>query len=308
MIQQKEYIRLNNGVSIPPIAIGPGIPPYIRFRQKIKNKFINYIVHVFCRIISKFVLEPKYVLSTANALKNGYRLIDNSAAYGNEKLIKKAIKRSEVKREDLFITTRVTNNQQFKGSIREGLMISLKNLGVDYVDLYMFHWPVTDYYLSTWKEMEQLYQEGLVRVLGVANCHEHHLNNLLEHAVVFPSINQVEVHPLFTQKKLIDYCKMKGIVVESYTPIARNDDRLLHDKKLIALSKKYNKTIQQIILRWHVENGLIPVPRSLNKRRQIENISIFDFTLTVDEIKQIDSININSRLRYDPDNCDFTIL
>jgi diketogulonate reductase-like aldo/keto reductase len=156
--------------------------------------------------------------------------------------------------------------------------------------------------------MVELHQQGFCKSIGVANCHQHHLEEILKVSDVVPAINQIEVHPLFTQKPLIEYCKLKGIVVEAYTPVARCDDRLIRLPLLRNIAEKYNKKINQIILRWHIQNGVIPIVRSLNAKHQIENISIFDFELTREEIEKIDSININSRLRYDPDNCDFSIL
>ena len=156
--------------------------------------------------------------------------------------------------------------------------------------------------------MLKLYDEGYIKALGVANCHQHHIEELLKVSEVIPAVNQIEVHPLFTQKTLIEYCQNKGIVVEAYTPIARFDDRLVRLPLLKRIAQKYNKTIVQIVLRWHIQNGLIPIVRSLNKKRQLENISIFDFKLTADEMDSIDRININARVRYDPDNCDFSIL
>ena len=153
--------------------------------------------------------------------------------------------------------------------------------------------------------MEQLYKENYCKALGVANCHRHHLEKILNIAEIVPQINQIEVHPLFTQKPLIEYCKSKNIVVEAYTPIARFDDRLMRRIKLTEIAKKHEKTPVQVVLRWHIQNGIIPVVRSSNKERQIENISVFDFELTDEEMKTIDGFNINSRLRYDPDNCDF---
>lgn len=309
MKNQIEYFTLNNGVQIPSMGIGPCIPGYGKKIFQFKNIFINRLMRVFyTRVIAKLTVRRKYTAAVLDALNSGYRLIDNSAAYSSEKLIGQAIKKSGINREELFITTRVSNSQQFKGNIREEFDRSLKELGVDYVDLYMFHWPVTDCYLSTWDQMVELYNEGRVKALGVCNCHEHHLEKLMAHSSVIPTINQIEVHPLFSQKPLIAYCKSKGIVVEAYTPIARNDDRMVRSRILEEIGAKYKKTIQQVALRWHIQNGVIPVPRSLNKKRQIENISIFDFTLTQEEMEKIDSLNINSRLRYDPDNCDFTRL
>lgn len=172
----------------------------------------------------------------------------------------------------------------------------------------MFHWPVTGYYEAAWKEMVKLYQEGYCKVVGVANCHKHHLEKLFSVSDIIPAVNQIEVHPLFTQKELIRFCWNNNIAVEAYTAIARFDDRLMRLPLLKNIADKYNKTIVQIILRWHIQTGVIPLVRSLNFKRQQENINIFDFQLTKEEMKAIDGININSRLRYDPDNCDFSIL
>ena len=299
---------LNNGVEIPCIGTGPG--SVLRGKQ-IKVPVIGAI-GFFGRIVNKiankiyFIYKSYgYVNSIANCLKLGYRLIDYSAAYGSENLIAKAISKSGLKREDVFITSRVTNQQQYDGKVREALLQSLKKLKIDYIDLYMFHWPVTDHFVDTYKEMEKLYNEGYIRALGVCNCHQHHLEKILNECEIPPALNQFEVHPLFTQKPLIEFCKKHGIQVEAYTPLARNDDRLQKNLILKGLCKKYNKDIAQIILRWDFQNGIIPIPRSANPKRQRSNIDIFDFQLTDDEMKSIDSININSRLRFDPDNLDF---
>jgi diketogulonate reductase-like aldo/keto reductase len=156
--------------------------------------------------------------------------------------------------------------------------------------------------------MEKLKEEGLVKHLGVANCHQHHLEEIFKICKYRPEIGQFEIHPLFTQKPLIAYYKQQGIVVEAYSPIARYDDRLMRLPLLKHMALKYNKTIVQIVLRWHVQNGVIPLVRSMSKEHQIENFNIFDFELSQEDMAAIDAININSRMRYDPDNCDFSIL
>ncbi|MDY5733376.1 MAG: aldo/keto reductase, partial [Succinivibrio sp.] len=178
----------------------------------------------------------------------------------------------------------------------------------DYIDILMFHWPVTGKYVETWKRMIKLYNQGYVKILGVANCNQHHLDDLYSETGVYPSINQFERHPLFTQKKLVDYCKDKSIVVEAYTPIARFDDRLVRLPVLKRIAEKYHKNFVQIILRWHVQTGVIPIVRAMSSAHQKQNLDIFNFSLTDEEIDVISKININSRMRYDPDNCDFTIL
>ena len=166
------------------------------------------------------------------------------------------------------------------------------------------HWPVTDYFLDSWKEMEKLYKEGMCKAIGVCNCNIHHLNELESVAEIMPMVNEFECHPLFTQKELREYCKEKNIQVMAYTSTGRMDERL---KKtvLVPLAKKYNKSIAQIILRWHQQIGNIPIINSVNPKHMVENTNIYDFNLSNEEIASIESININSRLRYDPDNCDF---
>lgn len=290
------------------IGFGPGGVGYSSKMQKRRKGLGTY----FVKAINKFVYRPiqriKYVNSVANALKIGFRLLDYSSAYGDGKLIGKAIKKSKINREELFITTRVSNYAQREKKVREEFLSFLHNAGLDYVDLLQFHWPVTDLYLDTWREMEKLKEEGLVKHLGVANCHQHHLEEIFKMCKYRPEIGQFEIHPLFTQKPLIQYYKNNNIIIEAYTPIARYDDRLVRLPLLKNLEKKYGKTFVQIILRWHIQNGVIPLVRSLSRKHQKENFDIFDFKLSEEDMKLIDNININSRLRYDPDNCDFSIL
>ena len=303
-----EYIQLSNGNMMPKIGLGTDDVLFVRKLRHSENRLINKALNYYHHRILKPYLNHQLSNAIAEGINMGYRLIDTSAAYSNEGAIGRAIKMSGVKREEMFITTRVTNRQQYAHQVRESFYQSLNNFGLEYVDLYMFHWPVTDYFLDTWCEMEKLYEEGLVKNLGFANCHQHHIEDILRICKVKPVVNQVEVHPLFTQKPLIDFCKSQGIQVEAYSPIAQNNDRLRSNRVLKDLAAKYGKTLHQIILRWHIENGVIPIPRSTNVNRMRQNISVFDFSLKKEEIESIDRININSRLRYDPDNCDFTVL
>ena len=303
-----EYYTLSNGVKMPKMGLGTDDVFYLKKLRSSTNRYINRFLSAYQRRILKPRLERQLSDIIAEAIGMGYRLIDTSAAYHNEGAIGRAIRISGVPRDEMFVTTRATNDQQFKGTVRDGFFKSLRSLGLEYVDLYQIHWPVPDHYLDTWKEMERLYEEGYVKVLGVANCHEHHIEEILKVCKVPPMVNEVEVHPLFSQKKLKQYCESKNIRMEAYTPLARNDERLRRNRTLLALADKYNKTPLQIILRWHIENGIIPIPRSTNESRLRQNIDVFDFSLTPDEVESIDKININSRLRYDPDNCDFSLL
>jgi diketogulonate reductase-like aldo/keto reductase len=292
---------------IPPIGFGPGIAGYSSKMKKQHHGAVNLFFRVTDKV-SYYRIKKHYINAVANALNMGYRLIDYSSAYGDGSLLQKAIQKSGVPREKLFITTRVSNRAQRKGMVREEFLTFLRNMKLDYVDLLQFHWPVTDLYLDTWRDMEKLKDEGLVKHLGVANCHQHHLEEIFKICKHRPEIGQFEIHPLFTQKSLIQYYKEQGIVIEAYTPIARYDDRLVRLPLLKRLEKKYDKTFVQIILRWHIQNGVIPLVRSMSKEHQLENFNIFDFELSQEDMAAIDSININSRLRYDPDNCDFSIL
>lgn len=293
--------------NIPPIGIGPGICKRLKYKYNPKGLFY-FLFRVYNKLIYRPWASNEYASSVRSALNAGFRLIDYSSAYGDGKLIGKAIKKSRVPRESLFITTRVSNRAQERHAVREEFLKCLKGMGVEYVDLLQFHWPVTGLYLDTWREMEKLYEEGYVKHLGVANCHQHHLEEIFKICKYKPEIGQFEIHPLFTQKKLIEYYQSHGILVEAYTPVARYDDRLIRLPLLKKIAEKYNKSLIQIILRWHVQNGVVPLVRSMSSKHQQENIDIFDFELSEEDMKTIDKININSRLRYDPDNCDFSIL
>ena len=293
---------------IPQIGFGPGGMGYSPRMKKTRKGISLFLYKVWNKVYLRPKMRRGYVNSISNALKMGYRLLDYSSAYGDGRLVGEAIRKSGISRSDLFITTRVSNKAQREHRVRNEFMSFIHNMGVDFVDLLQFHWPVTDLYLDTWREMEKLKDEGLVKHLGVANCHQHHLEEILKTCKYRPEVGQFEIHPLFTQKPLIKYYKEQDIVVEAYTPIARYDDRLVRLPILKRLEKKYNKTFVQIILRWHIQNGVIPLVRSLSYKHQQENFDIFDFELEAEDMKAIDGININSRLRYDPDNCDFSIL
>ena len=239
---------------------------------------IVFLILLFKRAFRKFIIRPKqeydYVDAVANSFKIGFSLLDYSSSYGDGHLIGKAIKKSGVSRNDLFITTRISNQAQREQKSACVPHVSTSGHGCRlcrYVDVSLAcNGPIYRYR----KEMVQLYKEGYCKCLGVANCHKHHIEELMKAADVVPSINQFEVHPLFTQKDLIGYCWSKGIQVEAYTAIARFDDRLMRLPLLKNIAQKYHKTVVQVILRWHVQTGVIPLVRSLNKNRQLENVSI----------------------------------
>jgi len=297
-----ENIQLNSdNISIPVLCYGPGM---LSRNLHVSNTFLGKLKYKFA--LKK--LEYNYYKAICDAIGLGYRFIDYSAAYGREDLLNKAIKSSGVDRKDLFLTTRISNQAQYANEVRKEFFTSLKKYGTEYIDILMFHWPVKDHFISTWEEMIRLKEDGYCKSIGVANCNIHHINEIIKQFGVIPAINQVEIHPLFTQKELVRYCQNNGIVVEAYTPLARFDERMIRLPLLKKISAKYGKSIAQIILRWHIQNKIIPVFRSMNKKRMEENLGVFDFNLSLQEMQLIDGININSRLRYDPDNCDFTIL
>lgn len=300
-------MKLYNGIEIPEIGLGPGIMGAPRFRIECSRWNLP------ARAWNKYVAAPKnranFVGSIASGIKAGFRLIDYSAAYGDGGLIADAIEQSGVPRKEIFLTGRISNRAQFGGSgaVRDLIKRHLEEYRTDYVDVLMFHWPVAGHYEDTWREICGAYESGLARSVGVANCHPHHIEKLLKCGLK-PMLNQFEVHPLFTQKDLIRYNQDLGIVVESYTPIARMDARLFRLPALKHIAEAHSKTPVQIVLRWHQQQGLIPIVRSKNKARQKENLSIDDFMISDAEMKVIDGFNISARLRYHPDNCDFTIL
>jgi len=285
--EKMKVFTLNNGLEIP--VIGVGTAPIIG------NKI---------SIISQSLKQFNIGLQAPTL---GCTLFDTSAAYNfSERILGYSLKLK--KRSKLFIITKLCNRDQRDGDVRKALLESMKKLQTDYIDLYLMHWPNPGTYLDCWKQMEGLYKEGLARAIGVCNFHEHHLEKLLSAGTIVPAINQFERHPLLSQKPLIKYCENVGIKVMAYTPIGRMHEKLKNNGILIRLSKKYNKTIAQIILRWHYQQSIITIPRTTKTKRIRENINIFDFSFSNEEIESIDSINENLRLRYDPDNCDFTKL
>jgi diketogulonate reductase-like aldo/keto reductase len=170
------------------------------------------------------------------------------------------------------------------------------------------HWPNPETFLESWKQMEELYREGLCRAIGVCNFHEHHMEELISIAEILPVVNQIELHPLLSQKPLVNYCTSKRILIEAYSPLARMHKKLINNPIMVSLSEKYNKSVVQIILRWNFQNGIIVIPKTSNKERLKHNIDIFDFNISTEDMKTIDGINKNFRVRYDPDNCDFNRL
>lgn len=236
------------------------------------------------------------------ALDDGYRAFDTAYFYNNEEALGKALKNSGVPREDLFITTKLWNDHQGYDSALEYFNRSLNNLGLEYIDLYLIHWPCekNELYIETYKALEKLYEEGKIKAIGVCNFKVHHLEKLMRETNIVPQVNQIEVHPYFNQQEVQDFCDKHDIVVTAWMPLMRNRG-LLDDPTITKLAKAYDKTPAQIVLRWHVAHNRVVIPKSKTPSRIRENHDIFDFNLELTEIAEIDSLNRNARQGKDPD-------
>lgn len=238
-----------------------------------------------------------------DSIKAGYRLIDTASFYDNEEGVGEGIKQSQIAREEIFVTTKVWNTDQGYESTLAAFDKSLKKMDLEYIDLYLVHWPVPGKYKETWKALEKLYKDGKVKAIGVSNFHIHHLEDLLKDAEIVPMVNQIELHPLLSQVEIREYCQSKGIRVEAWSPLARG--RLLEHPVLKNLAEKYHKTVAQVILRWDLQSNIITIPKSTKEHRIIENANIFDFELSIHDMQVIDAINQNERTGPNPDQFDF---
>ncbi|MBS4211562.1 MULTISPECIES: aldo/keto reductase [Neobacillus] len=240
--------------------------------------------------------------SVKAAIKNGYRSIDTAAVYQNEEGVGQGIRESGVSREELFITSKVWNSDQGYESTLQAYETSLNKLGLDYLDLYLIHWPGKNKFKETWKALEKLYKDGRVRAIGVSNFKVHHLEELLKDAEIKPMVNQVEYHPHLTQKDLLAFCQKEGIQLEAWSPLKQG--KLLNDPNLSDIARKYGKSVAQVILRWDLQSKVVTIPKSIKEQRIIENADIFDFELSTEDIARIDGLNKDERVGPDPD--DFT--
>ncbi|MEH7093776.1 aldo/keto reductase [Neobacillus vireti] len=250
---------------------------------------------------------PELVHAVKYAIKNGYRSIDTASIYENEEgvgqAIREGIKEAGILRDELFVTSKVWNSDLGYDSTLAAYETSLKKLGLDYLDLYLIHWPVAGKYKDAWRALETLYKEGRVKAIGVSNFHVHHLEDLMKDAEIKPMINQVEYHPRLTQKEVQAFCQKHGIQLEAWSPLMQG--QLLDQPVIQTIADKYNKSVAQVILRWDLQNEVVTIPKSTKAHRIAENSSIFDFELTKVEMEQIDGLNQNLRVGPDPDNFDF---
>ncbi|MBI0031635.1 aldo/keto reductase [Gilliamella sp. B14384G15] len=248
----------------------------------------------------KIVEQQEANNAIMTALNNGYRAFDTAQLYNNEKILGEAFVNSGVARQELFLTTKVSNLNQGYEQTLKSFEQSLKDLQTDYLDLFLVHWPLKNHFFDTWKAIEQLYETKMVRAIGVCNFHQSHFELLKTRANIKPMINQIEIHPYLVQKELIEYLNKEQIAIEAWSPLARG--RVVEEPLLINIGQKYQKSSSQVTLRWHVQKDLIVIPKSVNPLRIAENMQIFDFELTDTEMQQIDSLNEDFRTGPNPDN------
>ncbi len=251
-----------------------------------------------------FLIEPQdTVAAVSAALEAGYRHIDTAEEYGNEKEVGEAIRQSGLDRSEVFVTSKLNNDAHQPDDARQAFDESLKALGVDYLDLFLIHWPLPTRYdgnfVSTWQTLEEFYREGRARSIGVSNFQAHHLRRLHGESQIIPAVNQIEVNPYLTQDELRGFCAEHQIAVEAWSPLGRGN--VLQDPEIEAIARRAAKTPAQVVLRWHIQLGSIVFPKSVTPDRIRENIDIFDFELSADEIGTISALNRNERTGPDPD-------
>ena len=270
--------KLNNGVEIPYLGLGV----------------------LFCKDNDETVNAVRW------AIEAGYRHIDTAAAYGNEKSVGQGIRQSGINRKQLFVTTKLALEDMLPEKQIKGFEKSLKLLQLDYVDLYLIHWPVPGKTLNSWKALEEIYKSGRARAIGVSNFSERHFVELLRDAKVVPAVNQIELHPHLSQQPLVAYCKKLGIACEAWSPLGGTDGTLLDDPVLKKIAEKYSKSVAQVILRWDLQSGIITIPKSVHQARIIANTDLYKFELSPDEIKAINDLDRHPQRRgRDPKDIDF---
>ena len=264
-----EFATLNNGVQMPMAGIGT------------------------------FLLSPDEAeASVLSALQCGYRLIDTAASYGNEEAVGKAVKACGVPREDLFLTTKLWISDTSYEGAKAAFQKSLDRLGLDYLDLYLIHQPLNDYY-GAWRAMTELYREGKIRAIGVCSFYPDRLADLIAFNEVAPAVNQVECNIFFQQEKAQEYMKSKGVQMQSWAPFAEGHNDLFHDPTLTAIGEKYGKSVAQVVLRWQFQRGIVCIPKSTKKERMEQNFNVFGFALTDEDMAAIAALDTNTSSFFD---------
>jgi diketogulonate reductase-like aldo/keto reductase len=237
------------------------------------------------------------------ALEFGYRHIDTAALYANEADVGKAIRDSGIPRDQIFVTTKVWNSDLRNGTVAKAFDASLQKLGMDYIDLYLIHWPVKENLSQNWTVLQGLYASQKVRAIGISNFLVHHIDELMKSAEITPAVNQVEWHPWARQQPLLDFCEKSGIVFEAWAPLMQG--RIDEIPELAEIGQKYGKSPAQVAIRWGLQHGVVMIPKSVRRERIIENADVFDFELWDEDMRRIDAVDRNQRLGPDPDTFTF---
>lgn len=255
--------------------------------------------------VFKVAEGPDVENSVKWALEAGYRHIDTAALYGNERGVGKAIRESGIPRQEVFVTTKVWNDDIRRGydAVLRAYDQSLEKLGFDYVDLYLVHWPVKGHYKDAWRALERIYADGRVRAIGVSNFLVHHLEDLLAGAKVVPMVNQVEFHPRLMQKDLMEFCRRHRIIEEAWAPLGQGS--VFNIPELQEIARARGKTVAQVVLRWEIQHQVVTIPKSVHRERIVANAQIFDFELSAEEMARIDALDANQRVGADPNNFNF---
>lgn len=252
--------------------------------------------------------------AVADAIKVGYRHIDTAAVYGNEEAVGKGIKDSGIDRQDLFVTSKLWNDNRGYDSTKKAFQETLDRLQMDYLDLYLIHWPANqkqfgtqaaEINAETWRAMEDLYNEGKIKAIGLSNFMPHHIVDLMRTAKVAPAVDQIEIHPGWTHAEQVKYLQAHNIVVEAWAPLGGQGAHVMTNKTMLEIADKYHKTAAQVSLRWLIQQGVVPLPKSVHEERMIQNKDIFDFALTDDEMRQISMLTNLGGQCADPDDVDY---
>jgi diketogulonate reductase-like aldo/keto reductase len=265
----------------------------VRLNNSVEMPWLGY---------STYRIEPGNVTfkSVTEAIDVGYRHIDTAKYYRNEEDVGRAIRESGLDREDFFVTTKLWNTDQGYDSAKRAFEDSLERLGIEYVDLYLIHWPIPDIFVGSWSALEELYLEGRTRAIGVSNFLQHHLEELISSCSIMPAVDQVEFHPHLVRLDLLEYCRSKGIQIEAWSPLKQG--AIPYNRGMASIGWRYRKSASQATLRWDLQHGVVTIPRSIDRGHMEENADIFDFELTPDEMRTIDSMDRGENVGPDPDD------